>query len=107
MSDRELQNSLVSDPNDGGLKCSIDEDDNIIISYYTFFSLLPPQTKQISACYKVMCRCECCIYDKIVHSLLLSWRDRYLKKSKIKSKMLKAEGLAKNNITYMKYIKIP
>ena len=27
-----------------------------------------------------MCGCECCISDKSIHSSLLSWRDRYLKK---------------------------
>ena len=29
-----------------------------------------------------MCGCECFISAKIIHSLLLSWRDRYLKKLK-------------------------
>ena len=46
---RELHNSLVSDPNDGVLKDARDEDDNIIISDYKFRSLLPPQSKQMSA----------------------------------------------------------
>ena len=32
---RELHNSLVSDPNNGGVKDARDEDDNIIISDYT------------------------------------------------------------------------
>ena len=72
MSVRELHNSLVSDPNDVGLKDARDEDDNIIISDSTLRSLLPPQLKQISARYKVMCGCECCISDKIIHSSLLS-----------------------------------
>ena len=76
---RELHNILVSDPNDGGLKDARDEDDNIIISDYTLRSLLPPQLKQMFARYKVMCGCECCIYAKIMHSSLLSLRDRYLK----------------------------
>ena len=57
MSVRELHNSLVSDPNDGGLKKARDEDDNIIISDSTSISLLPPQIKQISEQYKVMCGC--------------------------------------------------
>ena len=103
---RELHNSLVSDPNDGGIKDATDEDDNIIISYSTLRSLLPPQLKQMSARYKVMCGYECYISDKNIHSSLLSRRDRYLKKSKIKEKMLKEEGLVKKHITYMKYIKI-
>ena len=42
---RELNNSLVSDPNDGGLKDARDEDGNIIISDSTLRSLLPPQLK--------------------------------------------------------------
>ena len=52
---RELNNSLVSDPNDNGLKYARDEDDNIIISNSTLRSLLPPQLKQISVQYKFMC----------------------------------------------------
>ena len=68
----ELHNSLVSDTNDSVLKDARDEDGNIIISDYTFRSLLPPQLKQMSARYKFMCGCECCIYDKSIHSSLLS-----------------------------------
>ena len=49
----------MSDPNDGGIKDSMDEDENIIISNYTLRSLLPPQLKHMSAQYKVMCGCEC------------------------------------------------
>ena len=100
MSVRELHNSLVINTNDGGLKDARDEYDNIIISDYTLSSLLPNQLKQMSVRYKVMCGCECCIYAKRIHSSLPSWRDRYLKSSKIKSKILKAEGLVKNHITY-------
>ena len=40
---RELHNNLVSATIDGGIKESIDEDDNIIISDATLRSLLPPQ----------------------------------------------------------------
>ena len=32
-----------------------------------------------------MCGCDCCIYDKIIHSLLLSCSDQYLKKLKDQS----------------------
>ena len=46
---RELHNSRVSDPNDGGTKDARYEDDNMIISDSTLYSLLPPQLKQISA----------------------------------------------------------
>ena len=76
---RELHNSLVSDPNDGGLKDARYEDGNIIISENTLRSLLPPQLKQMSERYKVMCGCECCISTKIIHSSLLYWHDKYLK----------------------------
>ena len=43
---RELHNSLVSDPNDGGLEDARDEDGKIIISDSTLRSLLPPQFKK-------------------------------------------------------------
>ena len=85
MSVRELYNSLVSDPNDGGLKDARDEDGKIIISDSKLRLLLPPQLKHMSARYKIMCGCECCIYAKSIHSSLLSWRDRYLKRLKDKS----------------------
>ena len=62
--------------------------------------------KKKSARYKIMCGCECCISAKSIHSSLLSWSDRYLKNSKIKAKMLKAEGLVKKHITYIQHIKI-
>ena len=58
---RELHNILVSDPNDDGLKDARDEDGKIIISDSTLHSLLPPQLKQMSARYKIMCGCECYI----------------------------------------------
>ena len=76
---RETHNSLVSDLNDGGLKYAWYEDGNIIIGDSTLRSLLPPQLKQISARYRVVCGCECCISAKSIHSSFLSWRDRYLK----------------------------
>ena len=103
---RELHNSLVSDSHDGSLKDARYEDDNIIIINSTLRSLLQPQLKQMSARYKIMCGCECCISAKSIHSSLLSWPERYLKNLKIKSKMLKAEGLMKKHIIYMKNIKI-
>ena len=78
---RELHNILVSDPNDGGLKDCRGENGKIIISDSKLCSLLLPQLKQMSARYKIMCGCECCISDKSIHSSLLSWRDRYLIKT--------------------------
>ena len=103
---RELHNSLVSDPNDGGIKDTRDEDGKIIISDSTLRSLLPPQFNKISARYKIMCGCECCISAKSIHSSLISWRDRYLKNSMIKAKMIKAEGLVRKHIIYIQHIKI-
>ena len=64
---RELHNILVSDQNDGGLKDARDEYGKIIISDSTLHSLLPPQLKQMSARYKVMCGCECCISSKSIY----------------------------------------
>ena len=75
MSVRELHNILVSDPKNGGLRDSRDEDGKFIISDSTLRSLLPPQLKTMSARYKIMCGCECCIYAKIIHSSLLSRHD--------------------------------
>ena len=65
---RELHNSLVSDPSDGVLKDARDEDVKIIISDFTLRSLLPLKLKQMSARYKIMCSCKCCIYGKSIHS---------------------------------------
>ena len=74
----------MSDPNDDGLKYARGADGKIIISDSTLRSLLPPQLKQMSARYNIMCGCECSIYAKSIHSSLLSWRDTYLKKLKDK-----------------------
>ena len=78
---RELHNSLVSDPNDGGIKDSRDEDDNIIISDSTLGSMFPPQLNQIPARYNIVCGCECCSSAKSIHISLISWHDGYLKKT--------------------------
>ena len=74
---RELHNSLANDPNDSGIKNARNEEDNTIIRESTLRSLLTPQLKQTPAQYKVMCGSECCIYDKSIHSELLSWCDQY------------------------------
>ena len=54
-----LFNNLVSNPNDGVFKGTRYEDDNVIINDSTLRSLLPPQLKQMSARYNIMCGCEC------------------------------------------------
>ena len=69
---RELHNILVVPTEEGGLKESSDEDNNIIIIDSTLQTFLPPQLKNMSSQYKVMCVCECCIYTKIMHSSSLS-----------------------------------
>ena len=81
LSVRELNRNLVSDIDNGGLKESRDEDNNIIISDSTLSSLLSPQFKIMSSRYKVMCSCKCCISSKSMHLPLLSWRVLYLKKT--------------------------
>ena len=68
----ELHNSLVIDPNDGGIKDARYQENIIIISDSALRSLLPPQSKQMSARCKVMCGCEFFIYAKSIHSSLLS-----------------------------------
>ena len=75
----EPHNSLVSDTEYGGIKETIDTENNRIFSDSTLRSLLPPQLKEFSTQYKVMCARECCISSKNIHSSLLSWRDCYLK----------------------------
>ena len=73
---------------------------SMILHYVHYFH---PNIK-ISSRYKVMCGCECCIYVKITHSSLLSWRDCYLEKLRISAKMLKTKGLGEKKIAYMKHI---
>ena len=70
-----LHNSMVSPPEEGILEESRDVDNNIIISNSTLRSIIPPQLKNISSRYKVVCVFECWISAKIIHSSLLSWRD--------------------------------
>ena len=79
---QELHNSMVIPPEEGGLKEEIDKENNIIISDLDLTSIIPPQLKNVSAWYEVMCGCECCITANIIHSSLLSWWGRYLRKLK-------------------------
>ena len=51
----ELHNSMVGPPEEDGLKEAGDSDRNIIISYSTLFNVLPPQLKNMTSQYKVMC----------------------------------------------------
>ena len=102
----ELHNSLVSDTEDGGLKEAIDAENNIIISYSTLRSILPPHFKNIYQDTKS------CVVVSVVYLLKVYIPHPYhgviviLKNSRIKSKMLKTEGLGENQIAYMKHMKI-
>ena len=104
---RELHNSLVSYPNDVGLKDARYEDYHIIISDSTLRLLLPPQLRQIFARYKVMCGSDCYISAKSIHSSLLSWHDRHLKKIKYQSQNSQNRRSGeKSHHIYMKHINI-
>ena len=65
---------MVSPPEEGGLKQAMHAYNNIIISDSTLYYILPPQLKNMTSQYKVMCGCECCISAKRMHPSLLSWR---------------------------------
>ena len=62
------------------LKQTRDSEDDIIISDSILRNTIPPQLKNMTAQYKVMCGCECCIYSKRMHSSLITWRDCHIKK---------------------------
>ena len=62
-----LHNSMVSWPEEVGTKYAKDEENIFIISDSTIRNIIPPQLKNISTQYKVMCGCECCIYSKSMH----------------------------------------
>ena len=78
VSDQERHKIMVSTPEEVGLKETRYAENNTIISYLTLRNILPPQLKNISERYKVMCGFECCISAKIMHSYLLSWHYYYL-----------------------------
>ena len=77
---RELHNSMVIPPEEGGLKEATNAYNNIIMSDSIIWSILPPQLKKMSAWYRVMGSCECCISAKSIHSSLISWPDCYFRK---------------------------
>ena len=73
---------MVSKPEEGIIKEMKYADNNTTISDSTLRNIFPHKLKKMSEKYKVMCCCECCIYAKIMHSLLISWCDTSLKKLK-------------------------
>ena len=87
VSSREIHNSLVSDPDYGGLKEAIYAENNIIISDFTLCSLFPPPKK----CQH---NTRSCVVVNVVYMPKVYILHYYhgvigLKKPKIKSKMLK------------------
>ena len=98
---------MLIPPEESGLKEARDADNNVTISDSTLQNILPPQHINMTSRYKVMCDCECCLYSKIMHSLLLSRRDNCLK---LKDKSLNALNIRSiemvNNLfeTYKHYI---
>ena len=93
-------NSMISPTEEGGLKEAIEEENNITINDSTLCNIIPPQLKNMSECYKVICGCQFLISDKIVHSSLLSLCYRYLKKLKTKATIQKIEGLVKWSVLF-------
>ena len=79
---QEIHNITVSPPEECVLIEVIDADNNIIVDDSTFHDILPTQLKKMTSIYLVVCGCECCVSAKIIHLLLLSWRERYLKNLK-------------------------
>ena len=63
---QEPNNSLVSNPVDGGLKEARDAENNIIINDYTLYSLLPPQFKKNHQ-YTRLCVVVNAVYLPIVY----------------------------------------
>ena len=76
---------MVRSPEEGGIKEARETEDNIIISDSILRNILPPQIKKMTARYKLMCSCECCIYAKSMHLYLLTRCDRHIKNFKDRS----------------------
>ena len=70
---------MLIPPEEGLIQEVIYSDNNIIISDSTLRKILPPQLNKMTAQYKLMCDCKCCISSKSMYSSLLTWRDRRLK----------------------------
>ena len=76
---------------------------SVIQMYKMFFH---PKSKYYLLIQIRVCMCECCISAKIMHSSLLSWRERFLERLKYQSYISKTIGLVKFPIIYLRYIKI-
>ena len=73
----ELNNIMLILPEEGRLKEVRYAENYIIISDSNLHIILPPQLKNMTSRYKVMCNCECFINTKIIHSYLLIWKYKY------------------------------
>ena len=69
-------------PEEDVLKEEIDTENNIIKRNSALCNIMTPQLNTMSACYKVIPGCKCCIFSKNMHYLLLTWHDLYLKQIK-------------------------
>ena len=79
---REIHNSMVSPAEEGGLKEERDSENISIIGDSTLRNILPPQLKNMTSRYKVICGCECCLSFKSMNFSLLIWVDSCLKQLK-------------------------
>ena len=70
---------MVSTPEEEGTEGIKRRVYNIIICDSTLRNILSPQLNNMTAQYKLMRGCECCISSKSMHSYLLTWRDRHIK----------------------------
>ena len=82
---REIHNSMVITPEEGGLKEARDAENNIIISDSTLRNILPRKINNTTSQYKVMFSCECFISYKSMNSSLLTWHNCCLKHLKDRS----------------------
>ena len=95
---RELHKNLVSDADNGAIKQSRYEENNIIISGYTLRSLLPPQFKK---CHQDT---RLCVVENVAYLPKVCIHNYYhgviviFKNSSISSKMLKTEDLGGKKI---------
>ena len=76
---------MVSPPAEGGPKEAREKRKKIIIDDYALRNILTPKLKNMYDHYKIICGCECCIYENSMHYYLLLLRDNYPKKLQYKS----------------------
>ena len=83
---RQLQNELITSPDDGGLvgaRHAITND--VIISDTILRSLAPPQLRPMTDNPKMMCGCAICNTSKYMQEYLNAWRRKQLKFMKEKA----------------------